>query len=372
MNAGYEVTIIFVDDQRYNAAISDSDIAWERYLTSMNGILSVRTWLVSRTWRFLPKKVNQLLQIVELLFKMTLLCLRHRGSVYHCHDLGPAFFCIFAARVWGAKLVYDAHEFETQQGNPGIVQKRILVAYEKWIVRTSRLVITVNSEIATQMRKMHGRLVRVIENRPKMVSPVRCQSRQEVKIYYVGYLGPGRGVLETVRALQFLPLAYRFYVLGTGRIDYTRDSAYGLAHELGISSDRIRFVAPVPPDEVIPHLGCADVSVVLLSKGESNNANPSPNKFYQSVMARVPVVASDIPELKQLVENSPYGRLGYCVDETDSRAVADAIKQAAEMKKNVNAMIAFERAAKELSWESEAEKLLQYYSRDVIGNADRR
>ena len=371
---GYTVTVIFVDDQKYIAGLANPEKSWNKYLSSMNGIKSVRVWLRSRMWTFLPGPLRKMAQALEMFVKLGGLAIKHRASVYHCHDLTPGMFCMLGALVYRSHLIYDAHELELEQGNRSGLGRKIAFLYEKTMLKWCRHAITVNPEIANHMEDMYGHeRVHVIENRPLFYSkednsksefPVFKASKANEKfIVYVGYLSDDRGIFETVAALKHLPQHYVFLILGTGRIVEFREKVMDLVNELELDENRIRFVEPVEPDAVVPFLSHADLSLLLFRSGNSNNFSVSPNKFYQSVMARVPMLASDHDRLPELMNDANYGKLGMVVDASDSQLVAQRIIDIVEsndFKDNLD------RMAGDSSWNHEAEKLVSLY--ETMGN----
>jgi glycosyltransferase involved in cell wall biosynthesis len=288
--AGHQITIIFVDDQKYNSGLSNPEEAWQKYLESMGKIKSVRVWLWSRQWTFLPRPLRMLMQAIEMFLKLTFYALKHRGSVYHCHDLTPALFCMIGSFIYRAELVYDAHELELEQGNKKGLHRKLAYLHEKLTLWWSSAAITVNDQIADQMQTTFGgNQVHVLENRPRYLTVAENRSHTfpaykghgpDAKfIVYVGYLNEGRGVMEVVAGLKHLPSNFIFLILGTGRIAEFRAQVMTYAKKIDVDENRVVFVDPVEPDKVVPFVSHADVSVVLLKGTNSNNFSVSPNKY---------------------------------------------------------------------------------------------
>src|SRR5204863_430658 len=75
--------------------------------------------------------------------------------------------------------------------------------------------------------------------------------------------------------------------------------------------------------------------------------------------AGVPVVASDLPELRKLIERY---RIGWLVDPADPAAVADGIATALAARGDAGLRDALAAAARELSWSAERPRLLEVYA----------
>ena len=85
-----------------------------------------------------------------------------------------------------------------------------------------------------------------------------------------------------------------------------------------------------------------------------------PTKVYEYMAAGLPVIASDFPRWRAIVEDSGCG---LCVDPGDAGALARAIAWILDHPQEANAMGANGRRAVETrySWESEARTLAGLY-----------
>jgi glycosyltransferase involved in cell wall biosynthesis len=89
-----------------------------------------------------------------------------------------------------------------------------------------------------------------------------------------------------------------------------------------------------------------------------------PNKLFQYLAAALPVVASDLPHLRPIVEGSGAGR---CVDSSDPRALAHAIGAIVGDPELARRMGAAARRAAEVhyNWNVAAATLREVYARVV-------
>ena len=371
--AGYDVSIVYVEDQEFFRSLPDPEQAWTDYNKHMEGIKTIRYFLMSRTWRFLPSSVNKMFQAIELFLKFTYAVIRNRANYYHCHDLTPAIFAWLGRTIYGAKLVYDAHELEVEAGGASESKKKRKRAYERFTVKNSALAITVNDYIADVMKENYGKEVKVVGNKPLYVAKQDLRPgllKKEAGIpedakavLYVGYMHLARGIDKMVEALRFLPDDIYFLIMGTGRLDEYKKILFEIADAEGVDKNRIRFVGPFPPSDVVKYLSGADVSVMLYQATTSNAIINAPNKLFQSVMARVPVVASANKSFPVFLYENPCGTIGETVTETDPEDIARGVMKVLlpenqnEFKKNADCF------AGKVSWEQEAEKLVNAYAK---------
>ena len=124
---------------------------------------------------------------------------------------------------------------------------------------------------------------------------------------------------------------------------------------------RVYFTEPVAPEQVVYYCMSASVGVVIVQCTSLNNYFATPNKLYEYINARLPIVSSDFPALKEIVEK--YG-LGCTFDPEKPESIAAAINFILADEERYNAMRenALE-AARIFNWETGSQKLLEIYRR---------
>ncbi len=371
-DAGYDVTIIYVEDKQSLSNIPNIERVWNSYQREMHNIHTKQVFLRSREWKWLPKYICKFLQAVELLLKFSWMVTIHRAEVYHGHDLTPGIFCILGKLLHRAKIVYDAHELELQAKNPfGLALQRF---YEKFLIRCSDAVITVNEPIATIMNSQYKRRIDIIANRTEYI-PVDCLRVKLLRhtidlpiqtkiIMYVGYVTPNtRGIEQVFKALSLLSEDIIFLIMGVGRLESFKNYTMGKIKQLNINPQRVQFIGPFPPDQVVHYLSGADISVALYQSNLSqNNQLNAPNKIFQSIMAQVPVLASNNETFPQFIHNNGVGSIGELVDENNPREIADKVVQMLQTECQMQYRKHTEILARKYSWQSEAQKLINLYA----------
>jgi glycosyltransferase involved in cell wall biosynthesis len=87
-----------------------------------------------------------------------------------------------------------------------------------------------------------------------------------------------------------------------------------------------------------------------------NHRMCSPSKLFHYIMAGVPIVASDLPFLNQVITN---GGLGYCCDTSNPETLALNIRRCLEHQETLKRNLSV--ANKVYCWENEERKLLKVY-----------
>jgi len=361
---------------------------------SYQGMKKALYWSIRRPmrilWSFLYKQLRNFLMIFHKLlsfldyYQRSLEIVRQEpADIYHAHDLNTLPVAYWAKRLTGGKIVYDSHELYVERNKPkpsSNVGKYLVSKIEAFLIHRSDVVITVNESIAKELARRYGiRTPHVIMNTPLLATdPCRDQNyslRVLLRIpycykliLYSGGITFGRGLAQVIKSLRYLPFCY-FVMMGYGLSDYI-EYLKRIAKEQGVSS-RISFFGPVPSKEVVLFASSADLGIAPIENVCLSYYYCSPNKVFEYILAGLPVVASNFPELKRIVEGYNLGKTFNPEDPKDiAAAINDVLSDKAryeEMRKNAL------EAAKVFNWENESKKLLAIYRNlsEVIQNDKR-
>jgi glycosyltransferase involved in cell wall biosynthesis len=290
--------------------------------------------------------------------------LEERADIYHFHD--PELLPLgVMLKLRGKRVIYDVHEdFKgTMDGKawiPGALRKPASIAVsfcEATMGRICDRVIAATPVIAANFRP---RQTRLIQNYPwlhELQTPdaIPYDEREPIAAY-VGWLDDSRGMREMARAVKLvskeLPvkLVLGGKVRGGGMASFEKETASELVEYLG-------FLSRTQVKQLIAR---ARIGMVTILPSE-NSINAQPTKMFEYMSGALPVIASDFPVYRKIVESVGCGLL---VDPHDSVAIADAIlwmirnpAEAAEMGRNGQRAI-----AEKYNWENEAKNLIAAYA----------
>ncbi len=294
-----------------------------------------------------------------------------RPSVIHAHDINTLPTAWAAAKLTGAPLVYDAHEISASR--EGYARVRGVVAWlERKLMPCAVGIITTTVSRAKFFARVYGiERPLVLQNRPRQQSPlVSNRIREELGlvqpwpiVVYQGGLQQGRGLEQLVRVAAMVPDAY-FVFIGGGLLDASLRS---IAAELGLE-DRVRFIPTVALAELPSYTASADIGVQPIENTCLNHYTTDSNKLFEYVQAGLPVVASDLPEIRRVVRAND---LGLLVPEGDTEALAAALRSLVEDKAMREFYAGRSRtAAAVLNWEAQEGDLVALYER-VLGGKSR-
>lgn len=283
------------------------------------------------------------------------------APVYVAHDL-PMLPVALAARArHGGKVLYDSHELYPEQ-EFSEHERDLWRRTEAELIGQADAVITVNDSIADEMARRYGIARPTVVTNAETFRPAPLPGGRLRRalgwdadvplVLYQGGLSPNRNIHTLVAAFRHLrhPSAC-LAVLGDGAV---KPELERLVNSLGIGS-RVRFHPAVPQDELPGMTADADIGVIPYRATCLNNLYCTPNKLYEFVMARLPVVASDLPELRRVVAGGGLGLVGDTATPESFAALLDeALAMLAQRKTELRA--AAEDAAHRLSWDVEGPK----------------
>ena len=287
-----------------------------------------------------------------------------RTDIIVANDLDTLFPAFVVARMKGKELVYDSHEYFTEA--EGLTNrpfpKKVWLAIEGFVFPKLKHVITVNETIAGIYRALYHVPVNVVRNVPMLREEVVAASRdtlglptdKRIVLLQGAYIDPDRGGMELAQSMEFLPDAL-LLIIGSGR-DLENIKREVAKRKL---EDRVRFIAKLPFSELQQYTAVADVGVSLDKPLHLNYAYSLPNKLFDYIHAGLPVLVSDLPELRRVVETY---NVGAVVSKIEPQEIAVSLQQmfdgGALPVWSKNAL----QAAKELNWQREQEVVKRVYA----------
>ena len=285
--------------------------------------------------------------------------LRVNPDVYHLHDPELGVLIPFLRRR-GAAVVYDAHEDLPSQilAKPYLpVAVRPLLAwlsvlFLRVLDRSTDQVVAATPTVA---RRFTSASTTVVHNYPEILDAPALVDVPEVRdeAIYVGRVSRTRGITTLLDAVEraSLPESWRVSVIGPWASEELRTEAR--RHP---AADRFDIVGPVHPLAARARMDQARVGLALLHPTPAYR-DALPTKLFEYMAAGLPVIASDFPRWREIVEPSGCGLL---VDPEDPGAVADALLQIASEPDRAREMgeRGREAVARLYSWRREESRLL--------------
>ena len=264
-------------------------------------------------------------------------------------DTLPANFLV--SKIRRKKLIFDAHELFPEV--PELVNrpkvKKVWEKIENVFFPKLKNVYTVSGSIADYYKDRYGVHMEVVRNVPykRMDLPIKIKKKRKT-ILYQGALNKGRCLEYVIPAMQWVDGA-ELIIAGDGDV---RAELEKLMQDLKLS-DRVTFLGKLLPDDFKNLTPTADVGLCLLENMGLSYYFSLPNRIFDYLHAGVPVLASDFPEIKKIVEKYKTGLLTYNIS---PESIAEKLN---EMLANPMNTAHFAEVAKEFCWENEEKKLIE-------------
>lgn len=288
-----------------------------------------------------------------------------RPDIVHFHD--PELIALgLLLKLVGIKVIYDVHEDVPQD----IMSKDWLPRPVRWPVAKAMAglewlagkafdgIVVVTPTIARRFPQAKTVLVQNYPVIGELWSSTASRGPRQAPIaVYLGGLTSIRGAREMVEALTLLPDSCEVQLAFAGNI-----SPPGLEAELSTYKGwkRVKAMGWLSRNDVAACLGQAVMGLVLFLP-EPNHITAQPNKLFEYMSAGIPVIASDFPLWREIVEGAGCGLL---VDPGDPRAIAGAMEWISDHPREAAEMGRRGRRAVEriYNWDREASKLVDLYT----------
>lgn len=302
-------------------------------------------WPVSVSW-------NAVYHVSCLFAVLRLARCTRLHALYVRHLKLAAFLLRFRALV-GRPIVYEAHELFFLTANRKERAAR-LRALEERVFRGVDGIVAITASLKRIIQEQFRPLAPMFVI-PDGVALDRFHP-EEWKggrtICYVGQLYPWKGVEVLVRAMRYLERETALVVGGTPD---SIESVRALAAAEGCA-ERLRFTGQVAPLRVREFLKGAGVAVLPGTRTWLSEFFTSPLKLFEYMAAGVPIVAADLPSVREVLTHDETAVL---VAPEDPRALADGIGRVLRdrdlaLRLRARALEAVER----YSWDERARRLM--------------
>jgi glycosyltransferase involved in cell wall biosynthesis len=300
---------------------------------------------------------------------------KQKGDIYHFHD--PELIPIgLLLRLRGKKVIYDIHEdmprdVLSKSYLPRWVRKPLaglVEMVENASARRFSALVPATPMIAARFQTLNPNTV-TIHN--YAIVPARREklvpwNERPWSVAYAGLISRERGIVEIIRALELLAERRPIRLTLAGRF-----SSEGLRAEVSRLPgwQHVDYLGVLDPLQVPEILERSRAGLVTLHP-EPQYLEALPIKLFEYMSAAIPVVVSDFPLWRQIVETA---RCGMLVDPLNAQQIARALEYLASHEDVSEAMGSRGRTAveKQYCWSNEARKLVDLYENLVGRTAER-
>jgi glycosyltransferase involved in cell wall biosynthesis len=265
-------------------------------------------------------------------------------------------------RLLGRPVVVTLRGEDVTRARRGGLARRILAA----ALRLSTRAAAVSADMATWLKGEFPRLAEKIVlvangvdsafleiDRPAAERPTAV-----CEFITVGSLIPRKGVDTLIRALAACEhRQWHFRVVGAGP---EHEALSQLAESLGVGP-RVTFMGNVPPSEVPALLSVADVFLL------GSHAEGRPNSLVEAMAAGLPVLASRIDGVTELIDDGTAGLLAQPGNVAEWSESIEQLLASPALRKQLGEAARRRIMACGLTWQAAAEKYAEIY-RSMVEN----
>ncbi len=299
---------------------------------------------------------SSVLFYLEYNFRLFFYLLFHKKDILLANDLDTLLANFLVSRIQNKKLVYDSHELFTEV--PELIHRpskqKIWLQLERYILPKLKNTYTVCQSIADYYNQKYATNFKVIRNIPIKKSRLKIQKNTKQKtIIYQGAINIGRGLELMIEVMKYLE-NIKFIIVGTGDI-YTQLQKKVVTENV---TDKITFLGKITPIELQKITPKANLGISLEEDLGLNYRYALPNKLFDYVHANIPVLVSDLPEMKQLVLAYKIGEIAIS---REPKKLAKQIKKILHSEKE-KYQKSLEKAQEKLHWQHEEKILLSVFN----------
>lgn len=307
------------------------------------------------------QRILSLIVFLEIFLKLFFRGVLFKPTLIHVNDCYVLPIAALIRVFTGSRILYDAHELESETNGISPNMRRVVNFIEKSCWNSVDVLVTVSPSIQNwYARKLSVKPSSVVLNSPHLRSKIATQQyenyfrekfnlAEESRIFlYLGNLERGRGINTILETFTRTPKNHVIVFMGSGSLE-------NQISEFSKDNPNILMHAPVRHDLVVDFAKSADFGICLIEDVSLSDRFCLPNKLFEYIFSGLPVIASNLPDMRKLIQEF---EVGICVENsTDSllTAVLDTRKDQFEY-------LSFQREKlNDLSWETQARKLETRY-----------
>lgn len=366
VEVGYAVCIIDVEGENVGAQQAGEEIDG----VHVKHMRVAEEFIASRfkRWAFV--------RAVRMFVRSTVMLLRTSADVYHALDLPALPACYVAGWLRRKPVVFEAYELpldtlpvaQLSLGRRWL--HRLLAPLLRHMLPRCAGVIAVSPPIVQEMRKRYVlsevTLIRNILGYKEVAKSERLRQllglTEDVRIaLYQGFLQPDRGLERLVQAAAFLDPNIVIVMMGASA-GTTRTELEALIASEG-AGDRVKILAPAPYAELLAWTASADIGLIVYTPDFARNVQMMlPNKLFEYLMAGLPVLASSLESVVEIIQTYQVGKILASLAPVDVARTINAMladqEELARMRQH-----ALQAAQEDLCWEKEKGEVVRLYKK---------
>ena len=337
-NENYKVSIISTYSKKLNSPLFE-DFSFYQISLSKKGF-----------WKYLEfhNKVKEVLK-----------CKRH--DIIISSDL-YSLSAVTSCRQQTKQIIYDCREiyFELEAHKQKPIHRYWNYRFEKYHLKyVNNVIVTADSDLIV-LKKTYGNKLHlkwdVIYNYPghfQQKEPKQLLSKfipkQNIKIIYQGVLQKGRGIKRLID-IAIYNNNISAIIVGEGE-GFQHYANYNTQNN---KNKNVYFLGSIPYIQLLGITAQCDIGWAAIQAQSLSNQLALPNKVFEYIMAGIPIIASNLPNIKPIINNY---KVGWIIKNSDVREVNTAIEEVANNRNIYKKNLVL--ASKKLNWKIQHQSFMR-------------
>ena len=245
-------------------------------------------------------------------------------AIIDCHCLYTLLIGFFLAKKMRSKIVFNAHELETERAGLSGFRKRISQFLERRLIKTCSTTIVVSQSILEWYQQAYPDIeVNCIYNAPMLQEPIKNDyfkkiyklTTKDIVFLYQGGFSLGRGIPLLLETFKQLPQNYHIVFMGYGTLEKEIQNA-------SQENSNIHIHDVVPQKALYRYTSSADYSFSLIEPVSLSYELCMPNKLFEYTMYEVPVIVSNTKDQSLFIKKN---NIGYVLEDYTSGGLKEMI-----------------------------------------------
>ena len=309
----------------------------------------------------LQKKFPSVFFYLKFFFILKYNLIIRKYDIIFAEDLYCLPLCVIFGKLKRAKVIYDCRElfgFLAGLKEKPFVQQLWRLTERFFINKADIVIVTGKMDEDFLKKEYHLSNTIVIRNLPpfkKSKSPIDFHSKYKIDrtkkiLLYQGVVVHGRG-LKIIYEILRKSNDYILVILGDGEhLEYYKNLS-----KFFLIEDKVIFEGKIAQQELVDYTSSAFIGLALIENLSLSYYYALPNKLFEFIMAEVPVLATNLPQMREIIDKF---EVGFVVEEDDIESMRLTIDKLnnnkflyEQLKDNCK------KASKILCWENEFKAL---------------
>ncbi|MBS1652491.1 MAG: glycosyltransferase [Bacteroidetes bacterium] len=264
-------------------------------------------------------------------FRLLWFLLFHKADLYFSNDLDTLLPNYIISKLKSKPLIFDSHELfcDVPELMHTPIKRKIWLKIEQHLVPKIKFKITVNQSIANEFKKRYNTHFNVVRNIPETVlfTHNKIKTKQDLglpldkKIIILQGAGINihRGAEELVEAMKYLNDTL-LLIIGSGDVWPIIEKMVARFN----LQNKIKLIPRISKQELMHYTYNCDLGLSIDKNVSLNYYYSLPNKIFDYINAQIPLLVSDMPEIKTIVNEF---QIGEVISVINPQALAKSINE---------------------------------------------